>query len=122
MPSSFPTRRSSDLLRGPIVRPLGAGDRDERLAGLVETRLGIFDRAAGRHVVSGRPVDPIDERLGVDQLAGRAVEGEEEAVLRRVVEHFGGWAVQDRKSAVEGKSVSVRVDLGGRRIIKKKKK
>src|SRR3546814_14761314 len=29
---------------------------------------------------------------------------------------------QDRKSVVEGKSVSVRVDLGGRRIIKKKKR
>src|SRR3546814_14409757 len=29
---------------------------------------------------------------------------------------------QDRKSVVEGKSVSVRVDLGGRRILKKKKK
>src|SRR3546814_20970596 len=29
---------------------------------------------------------------------------------------------QDRKSVVYGKSVSVRVDLGGRRIIKKKKK
>src|SRR3546814_16606037 len=28
----------------------------------------------------------------------------------------------DRKSGVKGKSVSVRVDLGGRRIIKKKKK
>src|SRR3546814_10955897 len=28
----------------------------------------------------------------------------------------------DRKSVVEGKSESVRVDLGGRRIIKKKKK
>src|SRR3546814_11495302 len=28
---------------------------------------------------------------------------------------------EDRKSVVEGKSVSVRVDLGGRRIIKKKK-
>src|SRR3546814_20592916 len=28
----------------------------------------------------------------------------------------------DRKSVVEGKSVSVRVDLGGRRIIQKKKK
>src|SRR3546814_18481972 len=27
---------------------------------------------------------------------------------------------RDRKSVVEGKSVSVRVDLGGRRIIKKK--
>src|SRR3546814_551059 len=33
---------------------------------------------------------------------------------------FGGAG--DRKSVVEGKSVSVRVDLGGRRIIKKKKK
>src|SRR3546814_15010135 len=31
------------------------------------------------------------------------------------------WA-SDRKSVVSGKSVSVRVDLGGRRIIKKKKK
>src|SRR3546814_14931737 len=30
-----------------------------------------------------------------------------------------GW--QDRKSVAEGQSVSVRVDLGGRRIIKKKK-
>src|SRR3546814_15391860 len=29
---------------------------------------------------------------------------------------------QDRKSVVKGKSVSVRVDLGGRRTIKKKKK
>src|SRR3546814_9418898 len=28
---------------------------------------------------------------------------------------------EDRKSVVSGKSVSVRVDLGGRRIIKKKK-
>src|SRR3546814_13669667 len=29
--------------------------------------------------------------------------------------------LSDRKSVVEGKSVSVRVDLGGRRVIKKKK-
>src|SRR3546814_17219709 len=33
----------------------------------------------------------------------------------------GGPAGLDRKSVVEGKSVSVRVDLGGRRIIIKKK-
>src|SRR3546814_12156413 len=33
-----------------------------------------------------------------------------------------GVPILDRKSVVEGKSVSVRVDLGGRRIIKKKKK
>src|SRR3546814_20722203 len=31
-----------------------------------------------------------------------------------------GGQKQDRKSVVEGKGVSVRVDLGGRRIIKKK--
>src|SRR3546814_18856427 len=31
-------------------------------------------------------------------------------------------SIPDRKSVVQGKSVSVRVDLGGRRIIKKKKK
>src|SRR3546814_11264553 len=29
-------------------------------------------------------------------------------------------ALEDRKSVVSGKSVSVRVDLGGRRIVKKK--
>src|SRR3546814_13948991 len=32
------------------------------------------------------------------------------------------YDVQDRKSVVSGKSVSVRVDLGGRRILNKKKK
>src|SRR3546814_13868261 len=32
------------------------------------------------------------------------------------------FAAEDRKSVVSGKSVSVRVALGGRRIIKKKKK
>src|SRR3546814_13493700 len=31
-------------------------------------------------------------------------------------------ATRDRKSVVSGKSVSVRVDFGGRRVIKKKKK
>src|SRR3546814_16698721 len=35
---------------------------------------------------------------------------------------FRGIPYADRKSVVWGKSVSVRVDLGGRRIIKKKKK
>src|SRR3546814_15042850 len=37
-------------------------------------------------------------------------------------EDGGAGEEPDRKSVVEGKSVSVRVDLGGRRIIKKKKK
>src|SRR3546814_14706879 len=33
----------------------------------------------------------------------------------------GAVLISDRKSVVSGKSVSVRVDLGGRRIIKKKR-
>src|SRR3546814_15486913 len=34
---------------------------------------------------------------------------------------YPGFCARDRKSVVEGKSVAVRVALGGRRIIKKKK-
>src|SRR3546814_20216895 len=52
-------------------------------------------------------------------------EAEAESQARSAyVEHHGQAPRQeavDRKSVVEGKSVSVRVDLGGRRMIKKKK-
>src|SRR3546814_13358019 len=41
--------------------------------------------------------------------------------LRILKRHLAKPHPGDRKSVVEGKSVSVRVDLGGRRIIKKKK-
>src|SRR3546814_17944623 len=44
-------------------------------------------------------------------------------VAAEIVNAGGLWRPpRDRKSVVLGKSVSVRVDLGGRRIIKKKKK
>src|SRR3546814_16558502 len=39
----------------------------------------------------------------------------------RVIERAPVFGLSDRKSVVWGKSVSVRVDLGGRRIIKKKR-
>src|SRR3546814_18746604 len=39
---------------------------------------------------------------------------------RAIVEDRAALPREDRKSVVSGKSVSVRVDLGGRRIIKKK--
>src|SRR3546814_11838614 len=50
-----------------------------------------------------------------------------DAAARRVLERAGlgpdyRLPGLDRKSVVSGKSVSVRVDLGGRRIIKKKKR
>src|SRR3546814_11442759 len=54
-------------------------------------------------------------------LLGRLADGFLVGGLRaRGVDLHIEAALQDRKSVVEGKSVSVRVDLGGRRIIKKK--
>src|SRR3546814_15411552 len=41
-------------------------------------------------------------------------------LARGVFIHFAHRTFQDRKSVVQGKSVSVRVDLGGRRLIKQK--
>src|SRR3546814_14181219 len=63
------------------------------------------------------------EVLGLDGERGRAADA------RRTLENGGldapalpaPEAQRDRKSVVSGKSVSVRVDLGGRRTIKKKK-
>src|SRR3546814_19089304 len=49
--------------------------------------------------------------------------GAESSMLKIVgTELRQGLAALDRKSVVEGKRGSVRVDLGGRRILKKKKK
>src|SRR3546814_16476822 len=55
-------------------------------------------------------------RLGIDIDRGSEIE-RTRALLARL-DH----PLEDRKSVVEGKSVSVSVDLGGRRIIKKKTK
>src|SRR3546814_16771707 len=44
------------------------------------------------------------------------------AEYRRQAAEISAVSITDRQSVVKGKSVSVRVDLGGRRIIKKKTK
>src|SRR3546814_18576921 len=51
----------------------------------------------------------------------RLVQQGGQAVDRRRGGQILGRVGLDRKSVVQGKSVSVRVDLGGRRILKKKK-
>src|SRR3546814_13907148 len=60
-------------------------------------------------------------RLGGDEFAvvlhNVPSAGDAESLAQRIIA-----AIRDRKSVVEGKSVSVRVDLGGGRIMKKKKK
>src|SRR3546814_16057058 len=55
-----------------------------------------------------------DDSLGT---AARAVRRDQDSEIKARPAPEGG---ADRKSVVEGTSVSVRVDLGGRRIIKKK--
>src|SRR3546814_16307191 len=56
-------------------------------------------------------------RSALSRPAARASGGS--AMMERLLARGAAIAV-DRKSVVSGKSVSVRVDLGGRRIIKKK--
>src|SRR3546814_17474713 len=81
------------------------------LAELALAAAQVDVREAPRH---GMAAQAPEFRHRGQQLAGVGV-------LRRR-EQPVGRRLLDRKSVVEGKSVAVRVDLGGRRIIKKKKK
>src|SRR3546814_14517430 len=68
-------------------------------------------RSAARHDPEGPRAGPVFRELRGHRSAAVAAEGEAAAQRGRVL--------QDRKSVVSGKSVSVRVDLGCSRIIKK---
>src|SRR3546814_16610914 len=59
--------------------------------------------------------------LLVEDIAGRGTTLSDSLAFLQKLGH-DVKVFTDRKSVVSGKSVSVRVDLGGRRIIKKKKK
>src|SRR3546814_13816059 len=70
-------------------------------------------------------VDRPGHRIGGNRHAGRHGFQQHEAEgigQAGEDEDIGGGEIADRKRVVEGKSVSVRVDLGGRRIMKKKRK
>src|SRR3546814_15268108 len=93
---------SSDLTAGDLEPP---GPGRARVVG---------DRAAGRPRVHARPgPHTLDRRAGGGADGGGAGDGRghrgAETRLR---------GDEARKSVVEGKSVAVRVDLGGRRILK----
>src|SRR3546814_20104318 len=93
---------------------------DLRLRGLVEAV--VLDGAAHLGLDLGELAD--DPAVHPLAVAGRIEAGLVAAFVHlaeaRGVQDLG--AEVDRKCAVEGKSVQVRVDLGGRRIIKKKTK
>src|SRR3546814_12747154 len=63
-----------------------------------------------------------DEDDDVDRLGDQPARDGDDRLLPEALEAVEGrHGTVDRKSVVEGKSVSVRVDLGGRRTLKKKK-
>src|SRR3546814_12159224 len=68
----------------------------------------------GSAYYAAHPAIPLDHTVGVINVDAMGVSGRSRDIT---VVGMG----RDRQSVVKGKSVSVRVDLGGRRIIKKKK-
>src|SRR3546814_14699007 len=87
-----------------------SSDREAFAVGAVGFRIGLAE--GGMQHCEGRleVAEPFHRRLD-EHVAG------EEGMPGAFADHAHR---QDRKSVVEGKSVSVRVDLRGRRIIKKK--
>src|SRR3546814_12119489 len=79
---------------------------------LSETQLEVNAKTSGVYLRA----DPED--LGI--LNGRDDRKRAKLIAERL-KHWKGIKSLDRKSVVSGKSVSLRVDLGGRRIIKKQK-
>src|SRR3546814_17744862 len=75
-----------------------------------------------RLLVIMRPVPEAPALLVIDNQPGRNTPGPDPVVAidQKRVRRIGGQG--ERKSVVEGKSVTVRVNLGGRRIFQKKKK
>src|SRR3546814_18671018 len=108
---------SSDL-RGVLVLD-HAGDGAERTVGDVpRDRAPELPRRDAPRLAIGTGRD--DRHIGVAEGGVEVIaEGVEltDHLARQMRLGDGARAQQDRKSAVEGKSVSVRVDLGGRRII-----
>src|SRR3546814_11464734 len=70
-------------------------------------RRAQIEDPGGEHTVLDDVARPVGQPLAIERLRAQAA-----AAM---------GIVQDRKSVVEGQSVSGRVDLGGRRILKKKK-
>src|SRR3546814_13894275 len=101
--------RSAAEVRPATRAGRGRLDEDDRLRYPRAPRLGDRDE---RGVRCGGDV----ERVAAESAVAT------HPALTRAAHHRGGGPDRDRTSVVEGKSVPVRVDLGGRRTLKKKKK
>src|SRR3546814_8039553 len=104
---------------GPISRTIGSGPIDFINWLLPLQRLLIGTEGAE---ISARS-SSLDEQLTPTNFGLKTTSTYGSAAVAAVAVDDSGLYVQqgDRQSVVSGKSVSVRVDLGGRRIIKKNK-
>src|SRR3546814_11281117 len=94
-----------DLEWEKLAKSSGASSRDEILADI-----GLGKRLAA---VVARRFAPENAILATTAAAVDEITSTANAPI--LIHGNAGQAVQDRKSVVSGKSVSVRVDLGGRR-------
>src|SRR3546814_20520159 len=81
------------------------------------------DNAERRTAAEGRAKDIDGKQVVLIRQASNTGQLYGSVSVRDIVDELAEDGVEgvDRKSVVEGKSVSVRVDLGGRRLIKKQK-
>src|SRR3546814_15011141 len=68
-----------------------------------------------------KDAERVMQRAGLSDEERRAMVAKDYTAIKKLTGLEDGQFA-DRKSVVSGKSVSVRVELGGRRIIKKKKR
>src|SRR3546814_13980438 len=117
--------KSLDILPRNPHDPFAEYAGEEEQAVLFEITVDEFTRYAAAHGVVVRVADLEQAAQAGDDSEVSDVPPENETPYQRRARLLQ-WREQeeaiDRKSVVSGKSVSVRVDPGGRRIIKKKKK
>src|SRR3546814_17780283 len=107
---------SSDLQGGMVAEPVAHGSQCRRQGGF-----GAKPRLQGAGLQQAVAQTAQIARATAIQAEPRQRAGEIGHALQRTTDIVAQpHTVEDRKSVVSGKSVSVRVDLGGRRIIQKK--
>src|SRR3546814_20001308 len=92
---------------------------DERLLTIEDTRELVVEHRNVVHMVYSNERQGL-AKVGPKQLLESALRMRPDRILLQ--ELRDGTAFLDRKRVVSGKSVSVRVDLGGRRLIKQTNK
>src|SRR3546814_20581102 len=103
---------SRGLIVHRLLHPVVCVERDEK--GCLTSVGTLCDEAEKRESIMYLEIDHTDAR-GRQRLVGELHRGLDDV-------RAAGFDWKDRKSVVLGKSVSVRVNLGGRRIINKTKK